>query len=82
MIKVIIYTKNNCPNCNRAKFMFENCPVDVDLEERNIDEREEYKFELTNILNSNTLPTFLLGKGEPLRGFDENLGNLQEVLGL
>ncbi|ANT41158.1 glutaredoxin [Bacillus phage KonjoTrouble] len=92
-MNIIMYTKNNCPNCMRAEFMFSACPTPVNIEKRNVDENESHKSYLTEVFDSNTLPTFVyesdvLEFGEwkkkinVLRGFDENLGKLQEVLGL
>lgn len=73
--------------------MFSACPTPVNIEKRNVDENESHKLYLTEVFDSNTLPTFVyesdvLEFGEwkkkinVLRGFDENLGKLQEVLGL
>ncbi|AZU99804.1 thioredoxin domain [Bacillus phage DK3] len=95
-MKIIMYTKDKCPNCERAKFMLNYSPVPVDLEIRNIEsgkDAELHKSVLVNMIKSNSLPTLLIpdkngsfDDGEnyynPLIGFDENLGVLQEVLGL
>ncbi|ASU04093.1 glutaredoxin [Bacillus phage Juan] len=92
-MNIIMYTKNNCPNCMRAEFMFSACPTPVNIEKRNVDENEEHYEFLTKIMRSNTLPTFLVpdthgsyeenGKMyEGYHGFEENLGRLQELLGL
>ncbi|WP_088311697.1 glutaredoxin family protein [Bacillus cereus] len=90
--KIMMYTGNNCSKCKRAKEMFENLPshIDVELVEINVDEIDGMKLYLTNILESNTLPTFTyeeiqkdgLIKIEVLRGFDENIGKIREHLGL
>lgn len=95
-MKIIMYTKDKCPNCERAKFMLNYSPVPVDLEIRNIesgrDAEKNYEF-LTKTMRSNTVPSFLIpdahgsyhvedGVYEGYHGFDENLGRLQEVLGL
>ncbi|PGT89806.1 NrdH-redoxin [Bacillus thuringiensis] len=85
-MEIIMYTGDNCPKCNRAKVMLESCPVDFDLVERNVDKDAKYKQELTETLNSHTLPTFDIYDGttriDILRGFDENQGKLRNILGL
>lgn len=81
MIKIEMYKGNNCPKCKRAKAMLENCPVDVELKEINVDENEGYRVHLNGVLQSNTLPTFVI-EGKVYRGFDENIGKIMEHLGL
>ncbi|AZU99710.1 glutaredoxin [Bacillus phage DK1] len=95
-MKIIMYTKDKCPNCERAKFMLNYSPVPVDLEIRNIEsgrDAEKYNKQLTEVIKSRMLPTMLIpdkqGEIEEdnemyriLVGFDDNLGVLQEVLGL
>jgi len=27
--KITMFTKNNCPNCMRAKMLFASCPVEI-----------------------------------------------------
>ncbi|PFW61602.1 glutaredoxin domain-containing protein [Bacillus sp. AFS075034] len=83
--KIIVYTKNNCPNCLRAKMLFESCPVEVEIEERNIEIEPSYRMILENELNSQTLPTFVFRDeyGDlqaVIRGFDE--GEIMTELGL
>ncbi|WP_305928109.1 glutaredoxin family protein [Bacillus mycoides] len=85
--KIVMYTGLNCSKCKRAKEMLKNCPVEVELIERNVDEDEKYKIHLISALESNTLPTFVIptkeGEEEKIfRGFDENIGKIMEVLGL
>ena len=41
MAKVIVYSKNGCPNCVLAKNYLTN--RGIEFEERNIDEKPEYK---------------------------------------
>ncbi|HHT7143437.1 TPA: glutaredoxin family protein [Bacillus cereus] len=79
--KITMFTKNNCPNCNRAKVMFKECPVEVDIEELNVDEVQMHRKVLTEVYESNTLPTFIIGENV-YRGFDENIGKIMEHLGL
>lgn len=95
-MKIIMYTKDKCPNCERAKFMLNYSPVPVELEIRNIEsgeDAEKFNKQLTEVIKSRTLPTLLIpdkqGEIEEdnemyriLIGFDDNLGVLQEVLGL
>lgn len=102
-MKIIMYTKDKCPNCERAKFMLNYSPVPVELEIRNIEsgkDAEKHENELKEHLKSNSLPTMLIPYSgvvpnpnvkvieddnnlyEVLIGFDDNLGKLQEVLGL
>lgn len=95
-MKIIMYTKDKCPNCERAKFMLNYSPVPVELEIRNIEsgkDAEKHENTLKNIIKSNSLPTLMIPNKlgtfeedgeyyETLIGFDDNLGRLQEVLGL
>ncbi|MGU3372660.1 glutaredoxin family protein [Bacillus mycoides] len=77
--KIIVYTKNDCPNCKRAKFMLNHCPVDVDIEEINVD-RDENKHHVERI-GLMTLPTFEFeDTGNIIHGFDE--GKIMNELGL
>lgn len=39
--KIIVYTKNACPNCNSVKFGLE--AAGAEFEARNIEENVEYK---------------------------------------
>jgi len=94
MKKIIMYTKNNCPNCNRAKFMIEVAPCEVELEVRNIEKNEDWREDLVRF-RSMSVPTFLIPVEEDgfledadgvqynvYTGFDENLGKIQKYLGL
>ncbi|PGB25370.1 NrdH-redoxin [Bacillus toyonensis] len=78
--KIVMYTKNDCPNCKRAKFMLQYCPIEVELIERNIEEFEGHKTELEFVLESTTLPTFYFENGTIVRGFEE--GKIMNELGL
>lgn len=84
--KIIVYTGNNCGKCKRAKEMLENCPVDIEIIERNIDENADAKDYLVSIIESNTLPTLVFVENNEdkhvFRGFDENIGKIMEALGL
>lgn len=79
-MKIVMYTKNNCPNCKRAEFMFSACPVEIELEKRNVEVINEYMEELKE-LGSITLPTLIINENVYI-GFEENLGKIQEELGL
>lgn len=85
-MKIVMYTKNNCPNCNRAKFMLSCAPIDVEVIERNIDEDENAKVECVDILESKTLPTLIFDSGKDnqrvYRGWEEHFGKIQEELGI
>lgn len=91
--KIVMYTSNSCSKCMRAKEMLSNCPVDVNLEERNVDVDKKHFEQLKEVIRSNSLPTFLIkdthgsieDNGEmyqELIGFDENIGKIMEHLGL
>lgn len=86
--KIVIYTGNSCSKCKRAKEMLTNTPPghEVELIERNVDKSEFDKDFMINVLESNTLPTFILNPesedNEVLRGFDENIGKIMKALGL
>lgn len=80
MVEIVMFTKDNCPNCKRAEFMFSACPVEVKLVKKNIEQESKYFDELKEI-GSNTLPTLVIGENTYI-GFEENLGKIQEVLGL
>ncbi|QGF21769.1 glutaredoxin-like protein [Bacillus phage vB_BcM_Sam112] len=88
MKKVItMFTGNDCPRCAAAKVHLENIPAEfkegVTLIEINVDKVEGARDALINQYKSNTLPTFVLeGHSEPLRGFDEHFGKIQEYIGL
>lgn len=82
--KIIVYTKNACPNCMRAKFMLQNCPVDVELVEINIDEVEcnskELYIEHLKTQRIMSMPSFVFEDGDIVVGFEE--GKIMNKLGL
>lgn len=47
MAKVIVYSKNGCPNCVLAKSYLTN--RGLEFEERNIEEKPEYKQEVASL---------------------------------
>lgn len=88
MVEIIMYTGNTCGKCKGAKINLENLPEfakeNLVLIEKNIDENEENYKELTEKIGVNKLPTFIVDGDfkNPLVGFEENFGKIQEVLGL
>jgi len=94
--KIIMYTGENCGKCKRAKEMLNNLPPDIEVEliERNVDKNTAHMDTLKHVINSSSLPTFVIPKSEKgcdlynkdtyhlYIGFDENIGKIMEVLGL
>lgn len=81
MRKVIMYTKNVCPNCDQAKTMLKHVPGEIDLEIHNIDEDEKAFEIMTEGLESLSTPTFFFPDTcTVIRGFE--IGEIQEELGL
>ncbi|MGF9766931.1 glutaredoxin family protein [Bacillus albus] len=83
--KITMFTKNNCPECFRAKMLLETCPVEIEIEERNIETDPIYRLILENELNSQSVPTFVVKDENDevidiVRGFHE--GNLTTAIGL
>lgn len=91
-IKVKMFTKTVCPTCKIAKQQLSFLPVDVDIEEINIDNNTLYgqctqtgehltaQEYLTNVLDSISTPTFEFESGRIVRGFE--MGEIMEELGL
>lgn len=90
-IKVKMFTKTVCPTCKIAKQQLSFLPVDVDIEEINIESDEPfYDFEgnlielkveyMTEKLESMSTPTFEFESGRVIRGYNE--GEIREELGL
>lgn len=77
--KIVMFTKNNCPNCMRAKMLLDSCPVEVEIIEKNIEESIEAYDECVNKYESNTAPTFRIN-GRTIMGFNE--GEIMDELGL
>ncbi|WCS66610.1 glutaredoxin [Bacillus phage 0105phi7-2] len=94
--KIIMYTGSTCSKCKRAKEMLTNTPPghEVELIERNVDKNESDMDCLRNIINSSSLPTFVIPKSEKgldifnkdtyhtYIGFDENIGKIMGHIGL
>lgn len=83
MKKVIIYTKNNCPECEKVKFNLQWLPEEVKethtFKFRNIDEDKNYHKLLTELGYQSVPVTFVEGH-KPIVGFE--FGQIQEALGL
>lgn len=75
MNDIIVYTQNDCPPCKIIK-MFLN-EFGFSYTEKNINEDEESRRELTEIHNSLSTPTIVVGE-EVITGFD--LQRLKKVL--
>ncbi|MBK5492579.1 glutaredoxin family protein [Bacillus sp. TH13] len=90
-MKVKMFTKTVCPTCKIAKQQLSFLPVDVDIEEINIED-DSYVFKdfkgvihdptyyLEAHLNSMSTPTFEFESGRIVRGYNE--GEIREELGL
>ncbi|MCU5640837.1 glutaredoxin family protein [Bacillus cereus] len=87
-IKVKMFTKTVCPTCKVAKQQLSFLPVDVDIEEINIETDSVHvgghlmnaDAYLTDILESMATPTFEFESGRIVRGYIE--GEIREELGL
>ncbi|HDR7640763.1 glutaredoxin family protein [Bacillus wiedmannii] len=76
--KITMFTKNDCGDCKRAKFMLAHCPVDVEIEEINVElEENQHHIEQQGLM---TLPAFLMEDGNIIHGFHE--GKIMNILGL
>jgi len=81
MIKVIMYTKENCSNCDRADMLFQFSPVQHIIIKKNINDKnmgEEYSKELKE-KDIMSVPSFVIN-GNWVEGFNE--GKIKEELGL
>ncbi|MDR5022687.1 hypothetical protein FOL75_12105 [Bacillus thuringiensis] len=87
-VKVKMFTKMVCPTCKVAKQQLSFLPVDVDIEEINIETDSVHvggrlmdaDVYLTDILESMATPTFEFESGRIVRGFE--MGEIMEELGL
>ena len=75
MNDIIVYTQNDCPPCQIIK-MFLN-EFGFSYTEKNITDDEKSRQELTEIYNSYSTPTIVIGE-EIITGFD--LEKLKKVL--
>lgn len=67
--KIIVYTKNNCPNCNQLKWALDAAPIDTEYETRNIDESAEHRKEFDQYGYSSA-PVTVFPNGTVLVGFE------------
>ncbi|MGE1044069.1 glutaredoxin family protein [Bacillus wiedmannii] len=65
--KIIVYTKNSCPNCMHVKFGLK--AAQVEFEERNIEEKEEYRKEF-DTYGYSAAPVTVFPSGNVLAGFE------------
>lgn len=77
MKKVIVYTKNSCPNCDQVKWALG--AAQVEYETRNIEENEEYAQWLAD-KNYMSVPVTVFPNGKELVGFE--FGEFAAELGL
>jgi len=78
MIEVVMFTKNNCPNCSRADMLFQFCPVKIELIKKNVDEHPKVR-KMLDDRGIMSLPSFVIN-GIWIEGFNE--GKIKEELGL
>jgi len=76
MGKVIVYTKNSCPNCDQVKWALG--AAQVEYETRNIEENEEYAQWLAD-KNYMSVPVKVFPSGRELVGFE--FGEFAQELG-
>ncbi|PEM64414.1 glutaredoxin family protein [Bacillus toyonensis] len=79
MKKVIVYTKNNCPECEKVKFNLPHLPAEKTVEYRNIDEYAAHHLALTQ-LGYQSVPVTIVEGHEPIVGFE--IGELQNAFGI
>jgi glutaredoxin 3 len=66
--KAIIYTKDNCPYCVRAKNLFKS--LGAEFEEINLEHEPEKRHELSQKYQWRTIPMIVVGD-QFLGGFDD-----------
>ncbi len=82
--EVIVYSKANCPYCDRAKQLLES--KKVSYQEIRIDLQPQYRDEMVNRSGRRTVPQIFID-GKPIGGFDdmaalEKAGQLNALLGI
>lgn len=80
MKHAVVYTKNNCPECDKVKFNLPHLPAEKTIEYRNIqDEKdgEKYLAELTELGYQSVPITIVEGYENPIVGFE--IGELQNA---
>ncbi|HGO9410881.1 TPA: glutaredoxin family protein [Bacillus cereus] len=75
--KIIVYTKNNCKNCEEVKWALN--AAEVEYETRNIEENKEYAQWLAD-KNYMSVPVTVFPSGKELVGFE--FGEFAAELGL
>jgi len=78
MIEIIMFTKNDCPNCKRAEMLFQFCPIEINITKKNVDEEKAF-MEMLKEKDIMSVPSFVIN-GEWIEGFNE--GKIKEELGL
>lgn len=79
MKKVIVYTKNRCPECEKMKVNLWRAPVPLEVDFRNIQEDSKYFDELVE-LGYQSVPVTIIEGHEPIVGFE--IGELQNAFGI
>lgn len=81
MIKITVFTKNNCNECLKLKMNLDNFPSDVaalDVTYINIEEPDNYEYILKHDLM--TMPALIIENDPIIHGFQE--GKIMTRLGL
>lgn len=79
-MKIIMYTKNDCPECKKLKAVMGYMPIEAEIETRNIDEDPQWLLDMSDMGYSSVPITFVEGMEKPIVGFE--VGELQEAFGL
>lgn len=79
MKKVIVYTKNHCPECEKVKQNLPHLPAEKTVEYRNIQEDSKWFDELAE-LGYQSVPVTIVEGHEPIVGFE--IGELQNAFGI
>lgn len=81
MIKIIVFTKNNCNDCKRLKMMLDNFPSDVavlDVTYLNVEEPKNAHYIKKHDLM--TMPSLIIENDPVIHGFQE--GKVMTRLGV
>lgn len=79
-MKIIMYTKNDCPECKKLKAVMGYMPIEATIEQRNIEEDSKWFDELQDMGYSSVPITVVPEKKLTIVGFE--IGELQEAFGL
>ncbi|MBE7128117.1 glutaredoxin family protein [Bacillus mycoides] len=74
--KIIVYTKHNCKNCEEVKWALN--AAEVEIETRNIEEKEKYRKEF-DTYGYSAAPVTVFPNGRVLVGFERK--EFEEELG-